>query len=287
MDTNRNATSSRYGVDIAFHNVPVFRLHLVITTTEIHNLRVRIPSRNLPKVVHVQSTTGHHVLGLDDLLGSILSRLDSCNLDHLAARPFHGIERCHLIPQVQGAPSRLRILGQRTGHVPEVNDASVWGLECRIHVDIGFYLPDLLTCQDFQTLHTVGCASAVQLLHLGVSLLSRCTDEFPDAFMRNSFLLCILVHHPGTVHTTLCHDSTRLIIHACVNDATVMTALVRSDFRFLLQDRDSFVRKASQDLVGCRQADDSTADHCDIVAAVLHPGLRQPSSMYRFQRRTT
>ena len=101
-------------------------------------------------------------------------------------------------------------------------------------------------------------------------------NDFAATLIRNAAGLAEVEHGCRAFHAHLGLEGPRPVIQPRMDDAAVVPALVRGNFRFLLQNGDSLAAQAFSQRHGGRQAHDAASDNHDIEL-LAHAGAPTPS----------
>lgn len=130
---------------------------------------------------------------------------------------------------------------------------------------LGLNLTHLPRREPPKTLQTILLPPVVEFPQPRNFVVRDSDDEFPAGLMRDAVLMAESDHLPDAANSEGRFPGARTVIETRMQDATVMTALVRADLRLLFIHGDARTRNAAQKLISHAQADDAAANHCESV----------------------
>jgi xanthine dehydrogenase YagT iron-sulfur-binding subunit len=160
------------------------------------------------------------------------------------------------------APRELAPVGPRDLHV--IDDARIRHVERGDPGRVRFMLAELLRTDSANAIEPIGAAAPFELVESQDFARVDRHDDLAATLEGNAVLGAELLEEtaPASAHHGLLR--TGFVIEACVNDAAVVSGLVRCESRLLLEQREREVRARGGDGQGRREAHDSAAHDGDV-----------------------
>jgi hypothetical protein len=155
--------------------------------------------------------------------------------------------------------------GEARGNHGEVHEAGLGHHEGREARHVGLALAQGFRAEQLQPLETVRDPALAKDLESGDLVRCRGDDHFSGHRMRDALFRAVLQQASAPLDAEPRFSGAGSVVDAGMNDAAVVRCLMKAFGALLLEQHETPVGPATQELPRQRQADDSAADDGDVV----------------------